>query len=1264
MFKKNLLIIILLLFIVNMYSNERISGEFIIKLHSDLSSDFIKKYSQYDLKVERELSARFNIYLCTFNYKNIDEDFLLGIIREDKDVHLAQYNHKVELREQIPNDTRFNEQWALKNTGQGTGTEGADIKATYAWQYTEDIPERNNREIVIAVIDNGFALNHPDINWWHNVNEVAGNGIDDDGNGYIDDNRGWNVYNNNNNLPVATHGTHVSGIVGAIGNNELGVSGVSWDLKVMPIAGSSSSEATVVAAYNYALENRIIYNESNGQNGAYVVATNSSFGVDFGNPVNYPIWGEMYNLMGEAGILSAVATMNMNANVDQVGDIPTSFTSSYLITVTNTTNTDNKNNGAAYGLTTIDLGAPGTSVLSTVPLGLGYANNTGTSMATPHVSGVIGLMYKVSNEELLQLYDDNPEQLALLFREIILSGVDPIPSLDGITVTGGRLNAYRPVLDVLALNHPDENHKSLFFSEYIDGSEHNKALEIFNPYSYDIDLSGFCVRLGEGENVWGDSLNLNGVLESNQTLVIYHPEASIEIQTLGDVASEVCFFNGDDSIGLFYENQLIDTIGNNLDISENGWGVAGILNATVNHTLVRKNSIFKGNTNWEEQSGNYLEDSEWIIYDLDTFDYLGIHSYFENMVATPIISPGSGLYIDSISISIVCATENSSIYYTLDNTIPDETSNLYTSSFLVYENTILKAIAYSDSLEPSEIITSHYEFPVPIDNLAELRASVSGDETLYSLSEEVIVSYADSIQLYVQDTEAGIFIENTDGIVTNIYNIGDGITGLIGNIENYEGLIKFIPYVDFGEPSSTGNEIIPIQTSLEEMNSFPQLYQAMLVKVDSLEFLQEGNFVDSLYYGLYDGSFEHNFKAISENSDYIGTAIPSSLVNITGIRSINSTDLYISSRKLSDFEIIPEDIILPPRNLKATVFDGNFLTLSWDEPDSLTTARVLIGYNVYKNNILLTETPILELNYTESDLLEGEYSYAVTAVYNQEESTSIMAEIFIGDYVIEDFPYNEGFESIYFPPKGWIIRDSDNDGVYWFGFSGDEVAYEGITCAVSVSRLDNGEILTPDNWLILPKLGVSESNNIQSFELNYWITSQPETAQEYYSVMVSTTDNQESSFEPFFSEIVNNNSWISRSIELSSEVKYIAFRHHNVTGQAYLKIDDIQVELHTSENDINVIPYITKLISNYPNPFNPITTISYTIGEPGNVLLEIYNIKGQKIKELVNENHKPGDYQVIWNAKDNSNNSVGNGIYLYRIKSGTYTSTKKMILLK
>ena len=417
-------------------------GEIIVMFNSEIDAQsFVSNYDAIDLRVKEKLIPDMNIYLLEYDVKRSQPvDALMSVLRSDK-VAIAQFNHFVKERS-IPNDTRFAEQWDKNNTGQTGGTPDADIDAPEAWDISTGGVTALGDTIVVAIVDGGQQVNHPDLSTWLNWREIPGNGIDDDNNGYIDDINGWNAVSNNGTIPANNHGTHCAGIAGARGNNNLGVAGVNHVVKTMPVVGSSSQESVVIRAYGYVLKQRKLYNQSNGSEGAYVVSTNSSFGVDNGQPANYPLWCAFYDSLGSAGILSAGAGPNNNVNIDVVGDIPTACPSNFLIAVTNTTNTDAKNSGAGYGVINMDLGAPGTSILSTIPTS-SYGTLTGTSMATPQVAGAIGLLHAGAGSVYINLMKNDPDSAALLFKKFILSSVDTIPSLTGITVSNGRLNVHK-----------------------------------------------------------------------------------------------------------------------------------------------------------------------------------------------------------------------------------------------------------------------------------------------------------------------------------------------------------------------------------------------------------------------------------------------------------------------------------------------------------------------------------------------------------------------------------------------------------------------------------------------------------------------------------------------------------------------------------------------------------------------------------------------------------------------------------------------------
>ncbi|MEM9525307.1 MAG: S8 family serine peptidase [Bacteroidota bacterium] len=436
----------LIIFSTAFLSAQRLSyrqGELIVQLGADVDAkSWIKSQSEIDRV--KQLSTRSNIFLVRFDFTRFGEQQLRQQFWQDPAVVLVQLNHLITHRRR-PDDQRYDDQWQYRNLGQINGTVGADLNIESAWDITTGGLTANGDTIVVAVIDNGVQLDHEDLidNLWRNHDEIPGNNQDDDDNGYIDDYYGFNTAANNSDVsagPSDDHGTPVMGIVGAVGNNSIGVTGVNWDVKVMNIRNNFfTSEAEVLQAYSYALDARILYDETNGDKGAYVVATNASWGVDRGNAEESPIWCGLYDRLGEAGIINMGATINDNIDVDVLGDLPTNCTSEFLIGVTELDTNDEIFQGAGFGNVSIDLGAYGRDVFTTT-IGNSYGTFLGTSAATPHVTGSAALLYSAPCNTFAQLLEADPAAAALMVREVILTSVKPNTSLEGITVTGGRLD--------------------------------------------------------------------------------------------------------------------------------------------------------------------------------------------------------------------------------------------------------------------------------------------------------------------------------------------------------------------------------------------------------------------------------------------------------------------------------------------------------------------------------------------------------------------------------------------------------------------------------------------------------------------------------------------------------------------------------------------------------------------------------------------------------------------------------------------------------
>jgi subtilisin family serine protease len=320
----------------------------------------------------------------------------------------------------VPDDPSFTDQWGLRNTGQSGGSRGGDIAAVAAWDVTT-----GSRSVVVAVIDSGFDYTHPDLaaNAWRNPGEVPGDGLDNDGNGFVDDVHGWDFANDDADpMDDDGHGTHVAGTIGAVGDNGVGVTGVSWQVSIMGLkfldAEGSGSISDAIAAISYATRMRREF-------GVNVVATNNSWGgADRSLALRAAIAEG-----GAAGILFVTAAGNDGVNGDRRANYPANEDLDAVIAVTATNRSNRLPAFATYGPVHVDLAAPGAAIRSTVPGG-GYATFSGTSMAAPHVTGTIALLATA-----------NPAASATAIRGAILSTTRPLAALAGKTVTGGLLDA-------------------------------------------------------------------------------------------------------------------------------------------------------------------------------------------------------------------------------------------------------------------------------------------------------------------------------------------------------------------------------------------------------------------------------------------------------------------------------------------------------------------------------------------------------------------------------------------------------------------------------------------------------------------------------------------------------------------------------------------------------------------------------------------------------------------------------------------------------
>lgn len=349
--------------------------------------------------------------------------------KDDPRVEFAEPDYFVYATDTVPNDPRFSDLWGMSSIGCSqcaADQQSLSIDATRAWDITT-----GSDNIVVAVLDTGVDLQHEDLaaNAWVNPGEIAGNGKDDDGNGYIDDINGWNFYDDNNQTFKSSqedfHGTHVAGSIGAVGNNGKGVAGVAWHVKLMVLkflggTQGKGSTSNAVLGINYAIDMRT--------RGVNVRVINASWGG--GN--DSQALRQAIAAANDAGILFVAAAGNGGTNIDNNPDFPASYARDLpnAISVAALGQDGYMASFSNYGHDSVSLAAPGTNILSTYPGGI-YQTLQGTSMSTPYVSGIAVLLW--AHEPSL-----TPSQV----RQRIIDTSEPSAPLVSKLARSGRANAY------------------------------------------------------------------------------------------------------------------------------------------------------------------------------------------------------------------------------------------------------------------------------------------------------------------------------------------------------------------------------------------------------------------------------------------------------------------------------------------------------------------------------------------------------------------------------------------------------------------------------------------------------------------------------------------------------------------------------------------------------------------------------------------------------------------------------------------------------
>ena len=409
-----------------------VENELIVQFDKNASDEKIEALiTRFGASVKGTVKA-LDSYLLTIP-PHISVDQAVARLKRNQLMKTVEPNYVLPVQA-VPNDPLFERQWALQDAGSVAMTKPADINMSAAWAQTHGFSG-----VVIAVIDTGVDFTHEDLaaNIWHNPGEIPGNGIDDDQNGYTDDIIGWDFvdarsgadgedFSTPDNDPMDNHGhgTHVAGIAAAVGNNGLGIAGVAWNCKIMPLRAAYKTTSGEMMVASHQAAQAIIYAADNGAHIINLSWASNHRSILVERAIAYA---------AESGVLVCAASGNQNTDAPAY---PAAFDNPAIISVGSVDRNGNKAFNSNYG-SWVDVCAPGVAIYSTYPNNQ-YRFMSGTSMATPVVSGIAALIWSL-----------NPNPTNLQVKDIILNSVDYLDSLVGMVLTGGQVNANNALAEAM-----------------------------------------------------------------------------------------------------------------------------------------------------------------------------------------------------------------------------------------------------------------------------------------------------------------------------------------------------------------------------------------------------------------------------------------------------------------------------------------------------------------------------------------------------------------------------------------------------------------------------------------------------------------------------------------------------------------------------------------------------------------------------------------------------------------------------------------------
>jgi len=1195
----------------------------------------------------------------------------------------------------VPNDPLYNQQWGIPAT-----------QVDLVWDTTT-----GDTTQIIAILDTGVDWLHPDLKnkIWRNKDEIADNGIDDDGNGLIDDIRGWDYINNDNNpTDDNSHGTHVAGIAAAESNNGIGIAGVNWKSKILPLKVFQSSgrgdAATITKAIIYA-----------SQKGATVI--NMSFGT------------YSKSLTMETALANAYAnTILVAAAGNDAIPIGPGFRSKifYPAGISYVLGIEASGEGAGFSnydqdgpvfskyeeLNNYELQAPGANIISLVPNG-GYRIYNGTSMATPLVSGAVAIyrnLFPEQSQELLwgNLINKINEHIKLFDAinaepkpELWFVSNSIVDTLDGDS--DGRVDAGETIELLIEVRNTWGQADSVYVGLKLGDFEDKTSAAIEKDKAFIGSISPYARRTNEFEPL---KILINSNVAHNRDIVF---ESLLWFEGANDTIKQEIILNienGEEISGIMDSNLVLGP--DKLWLFNDSFRNAGnltILPGTkiiLNSTIDNRGNIFAKGT--RDSVIEIIGPNSITGYGKAIFEYV----LFSD-INYPIGKMGQGsMKFDNCSF----INMNTIDAYFTEGLFSSYQLNLTNCEI---KNSILKqifAIAYDT------LIVAYNNF----DNILFSNLTPSQSYSNEDIKHNNFANFADyNFILFGADTYSRVFMINDMSLTMKMNNIfspslkhiyflkADGGSNIINSSNQYWGTLnkpKMNSVIfDFWEDSSLPMiEYNPFLTSPSD-SAHGVVWKVLVDGIDPqdehLDPIGVGthrfdvyfnrsmdtDYIPNLSFGVREPFTQ---QAVTDSSFWsadsmIWTAYKTIQLHTgDGINRIRVAD----ARDTEDFEIITEDMrfefVIDAAGLSSTDFNATAglgkIELDWKQPEDVID---LLGYNIYRftnitdttysDTLLINIELITDSTYTDYDVVPGNNYYYQYSVVKTDFNESDLSKV-VGTQALTSSPGDaNGDLAVNVLDITSIVSYLLNENPQPFIFEAADVDTNGV-----INVLDIVKSINIIMGVTTPNLAAKE----QSAELavhgnSIRIKEGEEISGIEFKVIGEGIENADIIGGALLAGMEYSHSYNKDTLKvLVYNFKNKPFNAKDgellkLSKGKIISVDEIAAgDMNGNVVNINggssevMIPDNYILYQNYPNPFNPTTTIRYGLTKSKDVEIIIYNILGQRIKTFTMNNQMAGYHEVQWNSTNNNGYKVATGVYIYQIKAGNFITQKKMLLLK